>query len=74
MNVRSIALQGIGFGVAMTALQGFAVVAVVLRQTPGTHYSEDEDEDNWDRRRRFITRQNHTLLHLLAAFIVTGEI
>ena len=68
MNPRAIALQGIGFGVAMVALQGFAVVAL---DEHANYYGAGEEPSQ---RRGFIARQNHTLLHLLAAFTTTGEI
>ena len=66
MNPLALAVQGLGFGFAMMALQGLlAYVASNLQ------FSGPDEEDQPDTR---IHRQNHALLQLIAAFVASGAL
>lgn len=68
MNPRAIALQGIGFGALLVAVQGFSVVDPIQPTTVFETYSPD------DSRSRSIDQQNKALIHLLAAFVSSGAL
>jgi hypothetical protein len=74
MSAQTIARQGIGFGAAMVALQGFAIttLAGVVGLSGGTGGGNAPEDA--DMRRYRIQKQNNALLHLVAAFVATGEL
>ena len=65
INPLALAVQGLGFGFAMVALQGLLayVAANIILNGP-----DDDEEPN------FIQQQNNALLQLVAAFISTGAL
>lgn len=64
MNPLAIAVQGLGFGFAMVALQGLLsfIAANITLNGP-----DEEEPDH-------IQKQNHTLLKLIAAFVASGAL
>lgn len=67
MNPLAIALQGIGFGVALVAVQGFAVLGIEPASPTDFYSGADDDSAR-------ITRQNNAVLQMVAAFLSTGAL
>ena len=69
MSPRAIALQGIGFGLALVAVQGLSALEAILPTARLGSYSTG-DEGLHER----IGRQNNLILQMTAAFISTGAL
>jgi len=65
MNPFAIAVQGLGFGFAMVAVQG--LIAWVAANTILNGPDEDDEPS-------LIKQQNHALLNLIAAFVSSGAL
>jgi hypothetical protein len=73
LSARAIALQGIGFGPALTGVQGLAGIHVsgaALRAGLGSYRIGDDDEDQSLR----IGRSNNFIWQATLAFISTGAL
>ena len=66
MNPLAIALQGIGFGVLLVAVQGFAGMSVIVEPSFPDITSSTGTE--------MVARNNILILHLAAAFVATGAL
>ena len=64
MNPRAIALQGIGFGALLVAIQGFGAFKAIDQ----SELTSESDAD----RQRVVRNNNNTLMLLMSAFLVTG--
>lgn len=69
MNPRAIALQGVGFGAFLVAVQGFAVVNATIPEFIEPYSTEDGFS-----RAKFIDLQNKALINMLTTFVASGAL
>lgn len=83
MLARAVALQGIGFGPALVAVQGFGPVAIASAggpDRPARSFSAATERDDYTQalelatRRREVSKQNSMVIQFVMAAVISGAL